>query len=93
MWLPRLNMTRLSQGGSMSHWQRFHLDDTIKALTTSDTQRFFVQVREPAGEQRKPLECYRWTLNEAQLAADDIVQAYYPHDCEERSCGLWQKLG
>jgi hypothetical protein len=31
----------------MSHWQRFHLEETIKAMATPDNHRFFIQVREP----------------------------------------------
>jgi hypothetical protein len=54
----------------MSHWQRFHLDDTVKAIATSDNHRFFIQVREPPGEHRNPIEFFRWTLKEAQDAAD-----------------------
>ncbi len=78
----------------MSHWQRFHLRQTIKTLTTSDNgRRFFIQVREPPGEHRNPIEFYRWTLREAQEAADRIVQAYYPHVCDEETCGPWRKSG
>jgi hypothetical protein len=76
----------------MSHWQRFHLEESIKALATPDNHRFFIQVREPPGEHRNPRECYRWTLKEAQATADRIVNAYYPHDCESDGCGGWQKL-
>ena len=76
----------------MSHWQRFHLDETIKAMATPVSHRFFIQVREPPGEHRNPIEFYRWTLKEAQDAADRIVQAYYPHQCEGESCGIWKKL-
>ncbi|HKE55697.1 MAG TPA: hypothetical protein VKB46_03310 [Pyrinomonadaceae bacterium] len=76
----------------MSTWQRYHLSDTVKALATSDNHRFFIQVREPPGEQRHPLECYRWTLREAQDSADRIVNAYYPHDCDEETCGVWRKF-
>lgn len=74
----------------MSNWHRYHQNDTIKAMATSDNQRFFVHFREPEGESRKPLEFYRWTLKDAQEAADEIVQAYYPHVCDD-SCGIWQK--
>lgn len=76
----------------MSHWERLHLDDTLKAMATPDNNRFFVHFREPAGERRHPLEFYRWKLKEAQEAADNIVQAYYPHDCEQLQCGPWSKL-
>jgi len=76
----------------MSTWRRFHLEDTIKALATSENHRFFVQVREPAGENRKPIEFYRWNLPEAKAAADRLVQAYYPHDCDSHVCGEWLKL-
>jgi hypothetical protein len=76
----------------MSYWYRFHLNDTLKALATPDKNRFFVQLREPLGENRRPLEFYRWKLSEAQQAADEVVQAYYPHDCDGESCGGWIKL-
>jgi len=77
----------------MSYWQRLHLNETIKAMATSDNgRRFFIQLREPPGEHRNPIEFYRWTLTEAQEAADRIVNAYYPHDCDEQICGLWRKL-
>ena len=76
----------------MSHWQRFHLDDTLKALATPDNHRFFIQIREPKGEHRNPIEFFRWTLTDAQDAADRIVQAYYPHECDVESCDTWQKL-
>lgn len=76
----------------MSHWQRFHLNDTIKAMAIPDQRRFFVQVREPEGEHRNPIEFYKWKLSEAQEAADHLVQAYYPHDCDTGSCGSWIKL-
>lgn len=75
----------------MSTWHRFHLKDTLKALAISDNNRFFVRLREPPGESRHPLEFYRWNLRDAQEAADRIVQAYYPHECDEQICGLWRK--
>ena len=76
----------------MSYWERLHLDDTVKALATPDNHRFFIQIREPVGESRNPIEFFRWTLTEAQDAADRIVQAYYPHHCDTESCGTWQKV-
>ena len=76
----------------MSTWRRFHIDETIKAMTSSDGNRFFVFVREPAGANRQPRECYRSDLKTAQETADGIVQAYYPHECNTATCGLWQKL-
>lgn len=76
----------------MSTWRRLHLHDTIKALATSENHRFFIQVREPPGSKRNPIEFYRWNLPEAKAAADRLVQAYYPHDCDEETCGTWQKL-
>ncbi len=75
----------------MSTWHRFHLGETVKAMATSDNHRFFVHVREPPGENRNPLQFYRWGLREAQEAADHVVQAYYPHECDEESCGTWRK--
>jgi hypothetical protein len=75
----------------MSTWHRFHLNETIKAMAISDNRRFFVHVREPEGEKRNPLEFYRWKLRDAQEAADKVVQAYYPHECDEQMCGVWRK--
>jgi hypothetical protein len=63
----------------MSTWYKFHLEETVKALAFSDNHRFFVQVREPPGQHRHPLEFFRWSLRDAQEAADRVVQAYYPH--------------
>ncbi|HKZ80791.1 MAG TPA: hypothetical protein VJ124_21135 [Pyrinomonadaceae bacterium] len=76
----------------MSTWQRFHLNESVKALTISDNQRFFIRIREPHGENRHPLEFYRWNLREAQEAADRVVQAYYPHECDNETCGVWRKI-
>ncbi len=76
----------------MSTWRRFHLEETIRALAISENHRFFVQVREPPGETRHPIEFYRWKLAEAKTAADKLVQAYYPHECEIDTCGEWRKL-
>jgi hypothetical protein len=76
----------------MSTYRRFHLNETIRAMTTSENSRFFVQVLEPPGEHRHPRECYRWNLKEAQDAADKIVQGYYPHKCDDETCGAWSKL-
>ena len=75
----------------MSTWYRFHLSETVKAMATSDNHRFFIHVREPPGEHRQPLEFYRWSLKEAQAAADKVVQAYYPHECDAEICGTWRK--
>ena len=75
----------------MSSWHRFHLNESVKAMAISDQRRFFVCVREPEGEQLRPLEFYRWKLSEAQEAADRVVQAYYPHECDLLTCGAWQK--
>ena len=75
----------------MSTWHRFHLNESLKALAISDNNRFFVSLREPPGESRHPLEFYRWNLRDAQEAADRIVQAYYPHECDEQICGAWRK--
>jgi hypothetical protein len=68
------------------------MEESLKALAIPDNHRFFIQVKEPPGHNRKPIEFYRWTLREAQDAADRIVQAYYPHDCEVESCGAWKKF-
>ena len=76
----------------MSTWRRFHLDETIKAMAVSDSARFFVYVREPAGANRQPRDCYRSSLRDAQETADRIVQAYYPHECDEQVCDRWQRL-
>jgi hypothetical protein len=75
----------------MSAWHRFHLNETIKAIAVPDNKRFFIHIREPPGESRNPIEFYRWTLREAQEAADKIVQAYYPHECDGQICGMWRK--
>jgi hypothetical protein len=75
----------------VSTWHRFHLNETLKALAISDNNRFFVRLREPPGESRHPLEFYRWNLRDAQEAADRVVQAYYPHECDEQICGAWRK--
>lgn len=75
----------------MSTWHRFHQDQTIKAMATSDNNRFIVSVREPPDENRNPLTFYRWNLRDAQEAADRVVQAYYPHDCSDEICDVWRK--
>jgi hypothetical protein len=75
----------------LSTWRRYHLDETVTALAIPDNRRFFVRLREPPGESRNPIEFYRWTLQEAQAGADRLVQAYYPHDCDEQGCGAWWK--
>lgn len=75
----------------MSVWRCYHLDETITAITVPDNHRFFVRLREPPGETRHPIEFYRWNLKDAQEAADNLVQAYYPHDCNEQRCGEWRK--
>jgi len=77
----------------MSTWQRLHLNAAVKAMAVSEEQRFFVFVRELAGQQRRPRECYRSNLESAQETADHIVQAYYPHDCSDQICGQWHRLG
>ena len=76
----------------MSEWRRFHLDDTVTAMAIPDSRRFLVRMREPAGENRQPIEFYRGNLKEAQRAADRLVQAYYPHECDEERCGQWRKI-
>jgi hypothetical protein len=76
----------------MSTWRRFHLQDSIKAFAISENHRFFVQVREPPGGDRHPIEFYRWNLSAAKAAADKLVQAYYPHECNEKTCDTWRKL-
>jgi len=76
----------------MSTWHRFHLNESVKAMAISDNRRFFVRIREPYGQNRQPLEFYRWNLRDAQEAADRVVQAYYPHDCDNESCDVWRKM-
>ena len=75
----------------MSTWRRYHLNETLTALAIPDSHRFFVCLREPAGESRQPIEFYRWKLQDAQRAGDRLVQAYYPHDCGESACGEWKQ--
>jgi hypothetical protein len=75
----------------MSEWRCLHLDGSITAMVIPENRRFLVRMREPAGESRNPIEFYRGTLKEAQRAADKLVQAYYPHQCSEDTCGQWQK--
>jgi len=79
------------KNSDMSTWERFHLNDTVKAMATSENHRFFIQIREPPGEHRNPIEFYRWTLKDAQEAADRILHAYYPHECDEQICGSWRR--
>ena len=76
----------------MSSWQRFHLEDKLKAMAVPDVNRFLVKLREPPGENRQPIEFYRWHLKDAQDAADRLVQAYYPHECSDHRCGQWRKV-
>ena len=75
----------------MSTWRRFHLNETVKALATSDRTRFFVYVREPANENRQTRTCYRSNLEDAQETADGIVQGYFPHECNDEICGSWHR--
>ena len=75
----------------MSIWLRHHLDDTVTATAAPEGVRFLVHVREPTEVGRHPIDCYRWTLKDAQAAADRLVQAYYPHECDEHGCGSWRR--
>jgi hypothetical protein len=68
----------------MSEWHCLHLKDTLTAMAIADRGRFLVRLREPAGENRSPVEFHRWTLKDAK--------AYYPHDCGECGCGEWEEL-
>jgi len=68
------------------------MDDTLVAFVTADLSRYLVRLKEPEGERRNPVEFYRWTLRDARKAADRLVQAYYPHDCADCSCGEWEEL-
>jgi len=81
----------MAVGEGMSEWQCYHLDDTLTAIVVSDGHRFLVRMREPAGENRQPIEFFRWTLKDARKAADRLVQAYYPHECDKSCCGLWRE--
>jgi hypothetical protein len=76
----------------MSTWHRFHLNETLKAMATSDNHRFFVHFREPYGEHRNPPEFYRWNLSDAKDSADRIIQAFYPHECDEGTCSAWRRV-
>lgn len=75
----------------MSHWRRFHLDETITALAVPEQERFLIRVLEPPGEKRNPVSFYRSNLENAREAADRLVQEYYPHECNEHLCGEWRK--
>ncbi len=75
----------------MSEWYRNHLDEKITALAIPDNRRFWVQMREHEGGSGYPAEFFRWNLRDAQKAADRLVQAYHPHECEESRCGQWRK--
>lgn len=75
----------------MGVWLRHHMGETITATAAPEGRRFLVHVREPAGMSRRPIDCFRWNLKDAQVAADGLVQAYYPHECDGRSCGDWQR--
>lgn len=75
----------------MSEWHCFHLDETITAMVVPEGARFLVRVREPEEANRHPIVFYRGTLKEAQRAASRLVQMYYPHDCNQHSCGRWHK--
>jgi hypothetical protein len=61
-------------------------------MAVSDSNRFFVKLIEPPGENRGPIEFYRWHLKDAQNAADKLVQAYYPHECSDQGCGYWRRV-
>jgi len=77
----------------VSIWLRHHLGETVTATAAAEGRRFLVHVREPAGESRRPIDCFRWNLKDAQAAADELVQAYYPHECGGPGCGSWRKSG
>src|SRR5206468_11494308 len=81
-----------SEGSRMNVWQCLHLNETLTAIVISDRNRFLVRLREPPEEHRRPMEFYRWTLNDAKRAADRLVQVYYPHECSDSKCGRWRKL-
>jgi len=75
----------------MSMWRRHHLDATLTAVVIPDNHRYFVCLREPASENRHPIEFFRWKLRDAQRAGDRLAQMYYPHDCDESNCGKWEE--
>lgn len=75
----------------MGIWLRHHIDETVTATAAPEGGRFLVHLRESAGVSRHPVDCYRWNLRDAQAAADGLVQAYYPHECDGRSCGAWER--
>ena len=75
----------------MGIWLRHHLDETVTATAAPEGRRFLVHVREPAEIGRHPVDFFRWNLKDAQVAADRLVQAYYPHECDEQRCGAWQR--
>jgi hypothetical protein len=69
------------------------MEDSITAIVSADMfGRFLVRMREPAGAHRNPIEFQRGTLKEALRAADKLVQAYYPHECDETKCGNWHQI-
>ena len=73
----------------MSTWRRTHLNYEVTAVAAAENKRFLVYLSE-ADESRRPIQFYRWNLEEAKTGGDRLVQAYYPHDCNFTSCQDWQ---
>ena len=76
----------------MGTWLRHHLDETVTATASPEGTRLLVRVRGPARlSRRRPLDCFRRSVKGAKAAADELVQAYYPHDCDGARCGPWRR--
>jgi hypothetical protein len=63
----------------------------VTATAASEGVRFLVHVREPDEMGRRPVDFFRWNLKDAQVAADRLVRAYYPHECDAQTCGSWHR--
>jgi hypothetical protein len=75
-------------------WQRRHRTEaelTAAVLWAESHHLYGVYVGGPGAS--APLACWTHSLATAQLAADDLVQARDPHDCEATGCRSWAPVG
>jgi hypothetical protein len=63
----------------------------VRALLIASGNTYEVSVIGPNDE--RPVDATHYNSRIARETAEELVQRYYPHDCEELGCEDWIVLG
>jgi hypothetical protein len=76
----------------MDSWKRSHTGIDVLALVIAQKGNYLVSIKEPEGENRFPADYTSDDEEGAKRQADELIQAFYNHNCDQSGCEQWQQF-